>query len=57
MSKPLLSIIATIHRPGTSPVRLEVKSEPVTNATPMRLQAEIDDCFGKLRAAVQEELQ
>lgn len=56
MSKPLLTIRATITREGGKPQVWEVDAHMPKNPTPQNLTAEIDDAFAKLRETVEEEL-
>lgn len=56
MSKPLLTIRATITHEGGKPQVWEVDAHMPKNPTPQNLAAEIDDAFAKIRKAVEEEL-
>lgn len=55
-SLAMLTVTAKIERAGAQPVRLQVRSERIEDPNPASIAAEIAECFGKLHAAVREEL-
>ncbi len=56
MSKPLLTIRATITREGKRQVAFETDVDRPRNPTPQAFAKKIDAAFSEVRKAVEEEL-
>lgn len=54
MTKPFLTIRATLTRDGAKPEVWEVDAHLPAKPTPQNVAAEIDDAFGKLREKIEQ---